>query len=159
MKSLHQSGDTIVEVLIAIAITSVVLTGAFSSARQSSLGNRKSQERVESLKVAEEQLERLRELASVPGNWFTDPARPANTCITTTSPWYAFSTGLSNNFSDTNAHPPGCTRTFASGGVSYYPTIVRSGLAGNYTFKIHVRWDKVGGGGVEEVTLAYRSNL
>ena len=158
MKTLSQAGDTIVEVLIAIAVTSMVLTGAFVSTRQSTLGTRKSQERVEALKVAEEQLERLRELTAVPGNQFTNSGQPSYTCVTTSSTWQAVATGFQSpeNFNEPTYHPPACTRTPATG-VPYYPTIVRSGPAGNYTFKIHVRWDRLGGG-MDEVTLAYRSN-
>lgn len=158
MKRLAETGDTIVEVLMAIAITSVVLTGAFMSARQSTMGTRKSQERVEALKVAEEQLERLRELSAVPGNNFTNPTQPSYTCVTTGSAWLGLPTGFQDpeNFSEPTYHPPACTRTPVAG-VSYYPGIVRSGSPGNYTFKVHVRWDRLGGG-MDEVTLAYRFN-
>jgi type II secretory pathway pseudopilin PulG len=156
MTKLNQIGDTIVEVLIAIAIISLVLTGAFMSAQQSLTGNRKSQERVEALKVAEEQLELLRQLASVPGNAFTDPAQSSYTCITNTGAWQGVPGMLSpENFSDAGYHPPACTRSPAAG-VAYYPVIVRSGSPGAYNFKIFVRWDRAGGGGIDEATLAYR---
>lgn len=156
MNKLRQSGDTIVEVLIAIAITSLILVGAFQSARISLTGTRRSQERVEGLKVAEEQLERLREQTSITGNNFTNPALSGTTCINMVG-GYQSSTGLLNpeNFSDANAHPPSCNRSPAAG-VTYYPVIVRSGSPGAYSFKVYVRWDRAGGGGIEETTLSYR---
>lgn len=158
MKILSQTGDTIVEVLIAIAVTSLMLTGAFTSARQSTVGTRKSQERVEALKVAEEQLEYLRELTAVDGNNFTASGQPDYTCVTNGAAWQGLPTNFLSpeDFTNTSYHPTACTRTPAAG-VSYYPTIVRTGLPGNYTFKIHVRWDQLGGG-MEEATLAYRLN-
>ncbi len=61
---LGSRGDTIVEVLIAVAIVGVVLTGAYASARRSLNGVRASQERAEALKIAEGQLEMLKYYAA-----------------------------------------------------------------------------------------------
>lgn len=55
-------GDTIVEVLIAMAVVAVVLGGAYSSANKSFANTRAAQERGEALKVAESQLESLNTL-------------------------------------------------------------------------------------------------
>ncbi len=61
---LGSRGDTIVEVLIAVAVVGVVLTGAYASARSSLNAVRASQERAEALKIAEGQLEMLKYYAA-----------------------------------------------------------------------------------------------
>jgi Tfp pilus assembly protein PilV len=61
---LGNRGDTIVEVLIAIAVLGAALGGAYVTANRNSLTNRASQERLEAVKVAESQLERLKALSS-----------------------------------------------------------------------------------------------
>ena len=57
---LGQAGDTIVEVLLAIAVVSSVLGGAFVSANRSLRGTQVSSERGEALKLVEGQLESLK---------------------------------------------------------------------------------------------------
>lgn len=55
-------GDTIVEVLLSIAITSVVLAGAYVAVNRSMKASRAAQERGEAVKVAEAQIEGLKYL-------------------------------------------------------------------------------------------------
>lgn len=54
------AGDTIVEVLISIAVVSMVLVGAFTSIRRSNNAIRTGHERAEALKVAETQIEYIK---------------------------------------------------------------------------------------------------
>lgn len=65
-------GDTIVEVLICILIISSVLAGAFATTNQSLRSVRSAQERSQAIRIAETQLERLRNLtlADVPATSF-----------------------------------------------------------------------------------------
>ncbi len=60
----NQRGDTIVEVLIAIAVVSLVLAGAFGVSQKSSIATRDSQEHSEAQKLVESQLESLRAWAA-----------------------------------------------------------------------------------------------
>lgn len=60
----HESGDTIVEVLVAIVIVATILGGAYATANRSLLATRESQERGEALTLAEGQVEALRGLAA-----------------------------------------------------------------------------------------------
>ncbi len=55
-----ERGDTIVEVLICLAVLGLVLSGAYVTANRNSLANRSAQERLEAVKLAEAQIERLR---------------------------------------------------------------------------------------------------
>ncbi len=57
---LNQRGDTIVEVLISIAVVSLILSTAYALANRSSQAVRQSQERSEALQFSESQFEKLR---------------------------------------------------------------------------------------------------
>jgi prepilin-type N-terminal cleavage/methylation domain-containing protein len=63
-----QNGDTLVEVLISILIVSMILTGAYVTTNRSTLRVIDSQEHAQALKLAESQLELIRQsaAASVP---------------------------------------------------------------------------------------------
>ena len=65
IKGLGQRGDTLVEVLICILIVSVILTGAYVTTNKSSLRVIDAQERSEGLKIAQGQLEQVRQSASL----------------------------------------------------------------------------------------------
>lgn len=59
-----QRGDTIVEVLIAMAVISLVLAGAYATTNRSLLATRSAQERSNALKLVESQLEQIKGMAS-----------------------------------------------------------------------------------------------
>ncbi len=56
-----QRGDTIVEVLICLAIMGMVVASSYAIANRSQVGIRNSQERAEATKLAEMQVERVRQ--------------------------------------------------------------------------------------------------
>jgi type II secretory pathway pseudopilin PulG len=132
----NQKGDTIVEVLLAIAVVSSVLGGAFVSANRSLRGTQVSQERGEALKLVEGQLERLKAAASDP-----DP----------TISGAVF--GATGDFclSDTLAVTTGgaCLQ-----GGRYQLAIRRTGE----NFTASAWWDKFGAGGQEVVNIVYRAH-
>ena len=75
LRRLGQRGDTIVEVLICIGIVSLILTGAYVTTHRSSIAIRDAQEHAEALKLAQGQLEQIRQnAASVTGTVFTQTA-------------------------------------------------------------------------------------
>lgn len=57
MRFINTKGDTIIEVMICLVITSFILTTAYGSARRSQITIRTAQERQEALKLAETQVE------------------------------------------------------------------------------------------------------
>jgi prepilin-type N-terminal cleavage/methylation domain-containing protein len=79
MQKLNQRGDTIVEVLIAIAIVSMVLGGAYATTNKSLQATRSAQEQGVGLKLVETQLEQLKSLADTPGS--LSSSTPASFCI------------------------------------------------------------------------------
>ncbi|MCA9334189.1 hypothetical protein KC963_04025 [Candidatus Saccharibacteria bacterium] len=60
---LTQVGDTIIEVMIAVAVLGTVIGGVYSVASRSLRSARQSQERSEALKYTESQIEQLKKLA------------------------------------------------------------------------------------------------
>ncbi len=57
---IHQRGDTIVEVLMSVAVLGLVFGAAHVTSNQNVLAGRATQERLEAVKLAETQIERLR---------------------------------------------------------------------------------------------------
>jgi type II secretory pathway pseudopilin PulG len=134
MIKLGSKGDTIVEVMLAIAIVSAVLGGAFVSSNKSLQGARQSQERSEAMKLLEGQLERMKQLSSTPGNnLFTQSAQ---FCVNDTP--------AVRPISDTVACRQGTDGRYAM-------SITRNAN----TFTALATWDRIGGG-QDRVQLIYR---
>jgi len=146
LKNRTTRGDTIVEVLLAIAITSVVLAGAYVAVDRSMKASRAAQERGEAVKVAEAQIERLKYLS------YSDP--PADIyqdgtifCIT--------STLAIQTVADIEKEVS-CT---TSG--RYVASITRDNSSG--THQIKVLWENITGSkisaahpGFDEINMYYR---
>lgn len=132
---LNTRGDTIVEVLIAIAVVSSVLGGAFAVSSRALRGTRVSQERSEATKMVEGQLESLKTVLD-------DPTR-ADQVFSQTTP-FCFSPTLAI-VTDTAS----CRRGTEN---RYQLSIVRNGDA----FSASAVWDKIGGGPQERVTIVYK---
>lgn len=158
-------GDTIVEVMLAMAIISSVLGGAFWVSQKSSQAIRDAQERGEALQIMQAQVEAVRTLAlketsgttgvysHASGTYFCvnpDPVTHEN------KPYYlsAAITTLpalnSDNFN--NYQAVGCQFGYDS----------RYNIAATYdsstkVFTFTGRWDRISGGR-DEVDLAYKIN-
>lgn len=63
---LNQVGDTMVEVLISMAIVSMILGGAYVTSNKSTLSIRDAQEHVDALKLASAEIELLKSLSPPP---------------------------------------------------------------------------------------------
>lgn len=127
----NNSGDTIVEVLVAIAVVSLVLAGAFTSTRRSANATRSAQEQGEALKIAESQVEQIKigvETGTPPVAAATPPF-----CISGTST------------------PAAGTAACKTG---LYQITITKPAVGTYATKI--TWDRLGGG-ANSVELDYRA--
>jgi prepilin-type N-terminal cleavage/methylation domain-containing protein len=171
-KNLSNRGDTIVEVLIAIAIVSVILVGAFVTSNKSTQAVRNSQEHAEAAQLLKSQIEQARIIIENSSSDLTDPLETSNTlfCIDVTQsvptlvPFNGSYPGngaaLKPIAGDVfSAYPANCRKT--QGGYSYNVAVENSktstaGLLPN-TLLFHARWDSLGGGH-NEVTFSYRDH-
>ena len=134
-KRFSQRGDTLVEVLLALAIIGLILGVTYGTASRSVRTGRFAQEQTEALKIAESQLELVKLIAgsSQSATVFADPDN--SFCITGTPP------------AATNP----CTTGLYTTNVSYDDT--------TSTFTVRVSWVREGALAADtppEVKLLYR---
>lgn len=150
---LKQNGDTIVEVLIAIAVVSGVLGATYSIMNRNMLLVRDNQERSEASKIAQSQLELLK------NTWdHTNPndfpsSHNVSFCFGPDRSIVYLSSALpDNNAADDelSAYDSACIQDDV-----YHIGIRINATAATRTYIVTVRWDKIGGGR-NEVAMAYR---
>lgn len=134
-----QRGDTIVEVLIAIAVVSSVLAGAFTVTQKSTKAVRDSQERAEMLQILQGQVELVRAIA-----------------LTATDD----TSGIYSGGSDFCINPTSHTEIAATdphcNGISgLYDVSIHYSAAPVNTFTFNGQWDRLGGG-TNTMQLVYR---
>ncbi len=135
LRRLGEGGDTIVEVLLAIAVVSAVLGGAFVSANRSLNGTRVSQERSEATKLVQSQAELLSAATK-------DPAASADIFA---------NVGVGNTFFLNN----NLSRGGASTTRGIYTILIRREAPN--TFLVRAQWQKTGSGTAEEMFIRYRA--
>jgi len=165
MKLIHQRGDTIVEVLLAMAVLGLIMGGAFASARRSLNSTVQAKEHTTALKLAEGQLEEIKQISENvstdvnsayyklynTGNIFcaTNTSGLDILDATTTTPRKVFGDITYDiNFLDYHVN---CS---TNSGIPYYIGITRS--TPENIFTVYVRWDNVHGTGQDQVTLVYK---
>ena len=143
----HERGDTMVEVLIAIAVVSMILGGAYVTTNRSLQATRAAQERAIALKLAEAQLERLKDIAGDPARsaliFGASPAPPNPFCISTSG------TPVATSHIDCHLGPSG---TATSSEPIFNISINRTGN----NFVLNETWYNVNGKTVDNLQLRYR---
>lgn len=144
LKQLAERGDTIVEVLISIAVVSLILGGAYVTTNRSLQASRAAQERTNASKIVEGQIEAIKDLSNSNPTQVYDNA--SQFCVN-----LATSTTVATNNAackvDSNASPT--SDTFA-----YNITVNRQGTD---TFTVAVKWDSIVNKGQQDnVTMTYR---
>jgi len=129
---LRQEGDTIVEVLIAIAIVSLILTAAYVISNKNTLAIQDNQERIQAQHLVEGQIESLRAQGSLANS--TD-------CFTSDG-----SEVTSSN----------CTAFTQPGSGATYTVSVTGPVSSVYTVK--ATWAALASKGTASVTMYYRLN-
>lgn len=143
----RERGDTIVEVLIAVAIVSLVLAGAYVSTNRSLLATRAAQERVSALKLAESQMEQIKSLASTDPDILYGSVTDAPFCIAkadgrpVSDDNAACTVGISGDPTDPNDPP------------AFKVSITR---AGDDLFFLRETWTNVSGQQTDSLELRYR---
>lgn len=143
-KSCRQRGDTLVEVLIAIAVVSMVLGGAYAVTNRSLLATRAAQERAIALKLAESQVERIKGImATNPDSVMTmtgDFCIAANTGLPVASTNSACLVDTDGNPAPSSVQP------------AFRIVVNRSGN----TFTVTEGWEDVNGKQTDSLQLRYR---
>ncbi|HSW79190.1 MAG TPA: prepilin-type N-terminal cleavage/methylation domain-containing protein [Candidatus Saccharimonadales bacterium] len=150
-KLLGQTGDTLVEVLISLAIISTVLGGAFVVTRNSKLGVRNSQEHTIAIKLIENQIEQMRSDASNGGALFTVGA---TFCMYNELPALPGS-GNCNVDSSGTPVPASTQPSYALRVTDCNTAGCPDYIAGSHLFSVTVKWAQINGGTAQE-TMAYR---
>lgn len=140
----NQRGDTIVEVLISIAVVSLVLSAAYALANRSTQATRQSQERGEALKYAEEQMEKVKTYLSLQGD--NSIVVGDHFCITQKATGELEVKKIDNPVTDAN--------DCAKGPDNRYKMSVS--VTDNHIYTVSSTWDKISGEGQDELTLAYK---
>lgn len=130
LRSLGERGDTIVEVLIAVTIISMVLGGAYVTTNRNVQTSRNTEEQSSALKLAESQIEQLKGIVNTdPGKVFDSPY--SSFCI--------FENVLYESGNDN------CTVDSKGGQTGSQPQYRLATTKSSDTFTVSVRWDKLGG--------------
>jgi type II secretory pathway pseudopilin PulG len=139
-----QKGDTIVEVLIAIAVMTSVLGGAFVMTNRSLQDTRTAQERVNAVKLVESQIELVKNVVATNPDSLFGAGVPAAYCINSSG------TVLSSTNAACKVDGSGAATTTQP---AFNLAITRSGN----TFTATNSWTSIRGGGNNTVQMKYRA--
>lgn len=146
----REQGDTIVEVLIAIAVVSLVLAGAYVSTNRSLQATRAAQERVNALKLAESQMEQIKSLASISPEILYSSVTDSSFCI-------AKATGQPvRNEHPTHDDEPACAVGVSGDPTADQPIFEISITRDGDTFTLTETWTDVSGRVDDSLQLRYR---
>jgi|SRR5665213_1649297 len=137
-KTTRQAGDTIVEVMLVLAILGLAISISYATANRSLLNARQAQENSQATELVRSQLEALRTLSKTGSSPNIFAVWPVNSCLSQTSP-YTIQSGAA------------C----ALGSVPYQLTITYTSSPTD-TFTIQAAWPDVLGLGNDTVTTVYR---
>jgi prepilin-type N-terminal cleavage/methylation domain-containing protein len=143
-----QRGDTIVEVLIAIAVVSLVLVAAYVTTSRNINGLQDTQEHSEALQLAQTQLELLH-------NSSTQPSGSKQCFLQTTG---ALTANVNNCMVDSNGcvlGASGCPPTSTIPAFNLNVTKISSGPTTS-TYSVDVQWASAIGGQTNSVQLFYQ---
>lgn len=166
-KNRSESGDTIIEVLICLAIIGLMLGASFGLSNRNTQANRQSIERSEAFKQTTSQIELLK---SYLGASSTPSVPPPNSrfCINAdaTAALAVPSTLISpidpEDFEDELEKPGNLAlKAACKSGDLYYSYIQRGGSAnpdglGEDTYKAYTRWLNAAGNGIDESSMVHK---
>ena len=145
LKLVGSGGDTIVEVMVVLAVLGLAIGIAYATANGSLAATSGAQENSQATEVLQSQIEALRYMSDNP-----DPSnnifQPGPYCIT--SPVGDF---VVNVWPGATTPDPACIETSAQ---QYTTSITYA--SGSNTFTLVTKWPDIHGQGTDSVTLVYR---
>ncbi len=168
IKKNKQRGDTIVEVLIAMAVLGMVLGVAFGISNRSYVTGLNAQERTEALEIAESQIELLRIASSSKDDSLLDMPTPRLFCINPNGANLArveFGIGVTvqptQGVTDPIVYPSACglgTDNRYKVSVEQTALLRADGTpTDGKIFSVRVRWQSISGNIINEVNQEYRT--
>jgi type II secretory pathway pseudopilin PulG len=159
LKRLNLAGDTIVEVLIVLAVLGLAFSISSATASRSLTQSRNAEEHSQALGILNSQIELVRTAVTKQVDVFQNPGVPFCMTGSGTNPFKRFdqpgnlSSIHSNAANDTltagTAYPAECVRN----GDRYFASVVYE--SGSFT--IRVRWDGAGGLSRQQELMTYRT--
>ncbi len=165
---LKQQGDTIVEVLIAIAIAAFAVGISYATAERSLDQAISAREHNEALNILENQVADLRLRFQKDTDFTSNFAGKSNFClsdsakVSTATGWFNQNQAITNsNGTTASAYSTGCQQQRTGEGAVYLANITTSGGTDSTTnptlYTITVRWARLGGG-TNKASLFYKLN-
>jgi type II secretory pathway pseudopilin PulG len=138
-----------VEVLIAIAVVSLILAGAYATTNRSLSATRAAQEQGIALKLAEAQVEQIKGLSATNPDALFGTLAPTTFCIS--------SAGMVVNNAPVSTE---CSFSASGTGNNSVEPIFRISItrSNNDTFTLTERWVDVGGRNTDQIDVIYRTH-
>jgi type II secretory pathway pseudopilin PulG len=161
LRPLRQTGDTIVEVIIVLAVLGLAISISYATANRSLQATRQAEENSQATELLQGQIEALRSYAA---NLSTDPNyiyQASNAfCISSTgtvvtTPLISNTDVAAGNTKTYGNYPNYATTNDCYQGKLYH-IIIGYDSAQTDTFTARATWDDVTGQGQDTVTLVYR---
>lgn len=149
---LNRRGDTLIEVMIVLAVLGLALSISYATANRALLNTRQAQETADATRLAETQIERLRAVSPYA---FTLPdtniyGRGASSfCL-------ALISGNVRVFASSHTNCSSLNRSGVNSADGFYNIEVVEKPAKLNDFTISVTWPNVRGDGNDNVTMSYR---
>jgi type II secretory pathway pseudopilin PulG len=156
----HQRGDTILEVLISVAVLSLILATSFTLTNRNTQATRQAAEHGEAYKLAQSEMEKLKLYLSEPDAEI--PSEGQYFCMSDLADEIINLGGRSAGPSDVQTDPEFESQIYqrsecrAGDGDLYYLVVYRGEGAQKNTYTASVRWPGVTGNGVDKVDLMHR---
>ncbi len=149
--NVYQRGDTIVEVLIAIAIVSSVLGITYATMNRSLLLMRDNEERTAATKHAQSQIESIKAIWNQDESRITGPTSSGSGICVTGDTVHSLPSGVPSN--DASGFNPAQYRAECTNGI--YRMGARYDDASGRLF-VAVYWDSLASGQINQVTYYYK---
>jgi Tfp pilus assembly protein PilV len=150
MRKLNQTGDTIVEVMIVLAVLGLAIGTSYATSSRSLLAARAAQENAEATQAVQTQIEYLKAYtnfkSSDTDHYIYQPT--GLFCISTADGKVK---PFSGSLTDFSIYPADCVN-------SYYHIAISYGGAPDDNFTVTAYWDDVQGQGQDSVTMVYRTH-
>ena len=158
----NQRGDTILEVLLAVTVLSLVLAATFATANRSTQATRTASERSEAYKFAQAEMEKIKLYLSTPG--IDQPPEDSYFCMNDDGDNYVQLNGTAPtdpladpNFTDGIYQDAIAKNACQNGpGDLYFQIAYRGGSTESNTYMAFTRWTSVDGNNVNEASIVHR---